>query len=134
MTEEDYEKKLVSVGTLKKGDTIIIEGAPCKITDTATSRPGKHGHAKVNLMAVGLLDGKKRNVVMPGHDRVEAPIIEKKSAQILSVTGEKAHVMDMDTYETFDMDIPEELKEQVKEGVEILYWLVMGTKVMKQVK
>ncbi len=132
MTE--YEKKLVSVGTLKKGDTIIIDDAPCKITDTATSRPGKHGHAKVNLMAVGLLDGKKRNVVMPGHDRVEAPIIEKKSAQILSVTGEKAHVMDMDTYETFDMDIPEELKEQVKEGVEILYWLVMGTKVMKQVK
>ena len=70
----DYEKKLVSVGTLKKGDTIIIDGAPCKITDTATSRPGKHGHAKVNLMATGLLDGKKRNVVMPGHDRVEIPI------------------------------------------------------------
>ncbi len=134
MAESDYEKKLVSVGTLKKGDTIIIDGAPCKITDTATSRPGKHGHAKVNMMAVGLLDGKKRNVVMPGHDRVEAPIIEKKSAQILSVTGEKAHVMDMETYETFDMDIPEELKEQVKEGVEVLYWLVMGTTVMKQVK
>ncbi len=134
MAEADYEKKLVSVGTLKKGDTIIIDGAPCKITDTATSRPGKHGHAKVNMMAVGLLDGKKRNMVMPGHDRVEAPIIEKKSAQILSVTGEKAHVMDMDTYETFDMDIPEELKDQVKEGVEILYWLVMSTKVMKQVK
>ena len=134
MTEEEYEKKLVSVGTLKKGDTIIIEGAPCKITDTTTSRPGKHGHAKVNMMVVGLLDGKKRNVVMPGHDRVEAPIIEKKSAQILSVTGEKAHVMDMDTYETFDMAIPEELKEQVKEGAEILYWLVMSSKVMKQVK
>lgn len=132
MTE--YEKKLVSVGTLKKGDTIIIDGAPCKITDTATSRPGKHGHAKVNLMAVGLLDNKKRNVVMPGHDRVEAPIIEKKSAQILSIIGTMAHVMDMETYETFDMEIPEELKEQVKEGVEVLYWLVMGTSVMKQVK
>ncbi len=132
MTE--YEKKLVSVGTLKKGDTIIIDGAPCKITDTATSRPGKHGHAKVNLMAVGLLDNKKRNVVMPGHDRVEAPIIEKKSAQILSITGNTAHVMDMETYETFDMEIPEELKEQVKEGVEVLYWLVMGTRVIKQVK
>lgn len=132
MTE--YEKKLVSVGTLKKGDTIIIDGAPCKITDTATSRPGKHGHAKVNLMAVGLLDNKKRNVVMPGHDRVEAPIIEKKSAQILSITGTTAHVMDMETYETFDMEIPEELKEQVKEGVEVLYWLVMGTCVIKQVK
>ena len=102
------EKKLVSVGTLKKGDTIIIDDAPCKITDTATSRPGKHGHAKVNLTAVGILDGKKRQLVMPGHDRVEAPIIEKKSAQILSISGNNANVMDMETYETFDMEIPEE--------------------------
>lgn len=128
------EKKLVSVGTLKKGDTIIIDDAPCKITDTATSRPGKHGHAKVNLTAVGILDGKKRQIVMPGHDRVEAPIIEKKSAQILSVNGNMANVMDMETYETFDMEVPEELKEEVKEGKEVLYWTIMGAKVMKQVK
>lgn len=129
-----YEKKLVSVGTLKKGDTIIIDNAACRITDTATSRPGKHGHAKVNLMAVGILDGKKRNAVMPGHDKVETPIIEKKNAQILSVSGDKANVMDMDTYETFEMDIPEELKADVKEGVEVLYWVIMGMKIMKQLK
>ena len=77
-----YDKKLVSVGSLKKGDTIIIDGVACKITDTTTSRPGKHGHAKINMMAVGLLDGKKRNLVMPGHDNVEVPIIEKKNAQV----------------------------------------------------
>lgn len=130
----EYEKKLVSVGTLKKGDTIIIDGAPCKITDTATSRPGKHGHAKINMMAVGILDGKKRNLVMPGHDRVEAPIIEKKSAQVLSVSGNTAKVMDTETYETEDMEIPEELQGQVKEGVEVLYWIIMNTKIIKQVK
>lgn len=131
---EMYEKKLVEVGGLKKGDTIILDGAPCKITDTATSRPGKHGHAKVNMMAVGILDGKKRNAVMPGHDKVEAPIIEKKNAQILSVTGTKANVMDTESYETFEMDIPEELAGEVREGVEVLYWTIMGSKVMKQVK
>ncbi|MFA6461487.1 MAG: translation initiation factor IF-5A [Candidatus Woesearchaeota archaeon] len=130
-----YEKKLVSIGELKKGDTIIIDGNACKITDVSVSRPGKHGHAKVNMMAVGLLDGKKRNLVLPGHDRVEAPIIEKKNAQILSILGpDKANVMDSETYETFDMDIPEELKGQVKAGVEVLYWEIMGVKVMKQIK
>ncbi|MBS3117119.1 translation initiation factor IF-5A [Candidatus Woesearchaeota archaeon] len=128
------ETKLVSVGSLKKGDTIIIDGAPCKITDTATSRPGKHGHAKVNLIAVGILDAKKRQTVMPGHDKVEVPIIEKKSAQVLSISGNTANVMDMETYETFEMDIPEDLQGQVKDGVEILYWLVLGARVMKQVK
>src|SRR3989344_7093559 len=134
MARPMYEKKLVSVGTLRKGDTIIIDEAPCKITDTATSRPGKHGHAKINLTAVGILDGKKRNLVMPGHDKVEAPIIEKKSAQVLSVTGNTAQVMDMDTYETFEIEIPEELKGEVSEGKEVLYWTIMGSKVMKQVK
>ena len=129
-----YEKKVVSVGSLKKGDTIILDDAPCKITDLATSRPGKHGHAKVNLTAVGILDGKKRNTVMPGHDKVDTPIIEKKSAQILSVSGNTANVMDTETYETSDMDIPEELRGEVQEGVEILYWTIMGIKVMKQVK
>ena len=129
-----YDKKLVSVGSLKKGDTIIIDGAPCKVTDTATSRPGKHGHAKVNMMAVGLLDGKKRNLVMPGHDKVEAPIIEKKNAQVLSITGNMANVMDTETYETFDLEIPEDLKADVAEGKEILYWGLMGTKVLRQVK
>lgn len=128
------ETKLVSVGTLKKGDTLIIEGAACKITDLNTSRPGKHGHAKVNLLAVGILDGKKRNLVIPGHDKVETPIIEKKNAQVLSLAGKNANVMDMETYETFDMEIPEELRGEVKEGVEILYWTIMGQKVIKQVK
>jgi len=130
-----YEKKLVDVGGLKKGDTIIIDEAPCKITEVSVSRPGKHGHAKVNMMAVGLLDGKKRNLVLPGHDKVEAPIIEKKNAQILSILGgDKANVMDSETYETFEMEIPEELKGQIKEGTEVLYWEIMGVKVMKQIK
>ena len=71
---------------------------------------------------------------MPGHDKMDAPIIEKKSAQILSISGNKANVMDTETYETFEMDIPEELQGEVREGSEVLYWLVMGTKVMKQVK
>ena len=129
-----YDKKMVSVGSLKRGDTIIIDGHACKVTDTTTSRPGKHGHAKVNMMAVGLLDGKKRNLVMPGHDKVEAPIIEKKTAQVLGVSGNTANVMDSESFETFDLEIPEELQADVEEGKNVLYWELMGLKVMKQVK
>jgi translation initiation factor 5A len=128
------ERKLISVGSLKKGDTVIIDNAPCKITDTTTSRPGKHGHAKVNMMAVGLLDGKKRQLTMPGHDKIEAPIIEKKTGQVLSILGNKANMMDMESYETFDIDIPDEFKDSIKEGSEVMYWTMVGVRVMKQVK
>lgn len=125
--------KQQSVGSLQKGSYIVIEGVACKITDTATSRPGKHGHAKVNLMAVGLIDGKKRNLVMPGHDNVEVPIIEKKDAQVLSVSGDVASCMDMETYETIELPINEDI-QGVKEGDVILYWQILDDKVPKQIK
>jgi len=86
------------------------------------------------MMAVGLIDGKKRNYVAPGHDNVEVPLIAKKDAQVLSVTGNKANVMDMETFETYDMEIPEELTGQVGEGNVVLYWQILNDKVMKQVK
>ena len=67
--------ELKSIGEMKKGSSIVIDGAACRVTDMSTSRPGKHGHAKVRLQAVGIIDEKKREIVMPGHDNVEVPII-----------------------------------------------------------
>jgi|TARA_Y100000310_G_scaffold345431_1_gene464882 translation initiation factor 5A len=126
--------KMQSVGSLQKGSYIVLENAACRVVDTQVSRPGKHGHAKVRLTAVGIVDEKKRIVVMPGHDNVEVPIIEKKSAQVLSVQDDTVNVMDSETYETFDLKIPEELKGQVAEGLNVLYWVILNDKVMKQVK
>ncbi len=126
--------KLVSVGSLQKGSYVIIDGAGCKVSDIQVSRPGKHGHAKVRLVAVGLIDGKKREIVRPGHDNIEVPILEKRNAQVLSVQGDKANVMDTESYETFNLDVPEELKAEVAEGSTVLYWKILDERVMKQVK
>jgi translation initiation factor 5A len=126
--------KPISVGTLKKGSYVVIEGAACVVQDTQTSRPGKHGHAKVRFTAIGIIDNKKRDLVMPGHDNIDSPIIEKKSAQVLSIQANKANVMDSGTYETFDLEIPDELKEECVAGCEVLYWQILNDKVMKQVK
>ena len=127
------ETKPVSIGSLKKGSYIVIEGAACKVTDIQVSRPGKHGHAKIRMTGVGVVDDKKRVIVAPGHDNVDTPIVEKKNAQVLSITGNMANVMDNESYETFDLEIPDELKEEVKEGCQVLYWVVLTDRVMKQV-
>ena len=123
-----------SVGTLQKGNYVVIEGVASIVSDTQTSRPGKHGHAKVRLVAVGMIDGKKRELVMPGHDVIDVPIIEKKIAQVLNINGDTANVMDAETFETFDLKIPEELNGQVMEGSNILYWIILNDKIMKQVR
>jgi translation initiation factor 5A len=126
--------KRQSVGSLKKGSNVVIDDVACTVTDLSVSRPGKHGHAKVNFMAVGILDGRKRNVVMPGHDDVDVPLIEKKNAQVLSVSGTHANVMDSENFETFDIEIPEELQGQVTEGVTVLYWEILSDRILKQIK
>ncbi len=126
--------KLTNAGSIKSGSYIIVEGVACKAVDVATSKPGKHGSAKARIVAIGLIDEKKRELVTGTGDNVEVPIIEKKSAQILSIAGDKANVMDMETYETFDLTVPEELKGQVAEGTQVLYWVILNDRVMKQVK
>src|SRR3989338_8048886 len=109
--------KQASIGSLKKGSYVVIDGAPCKVVDIQVSKPGKHGHAKVRMVGVGIIDDKKREIVAPGHDNVDVPIVEKKNAQILSIRSEQinektikfANVMNLNSYETFDLEIPEEL-------------------------
>lgn len=128
------ETKLSSVGHLKKGNYVVVDGVACIVKDTQTSRPGKHGHAKVRLSATGILDGKLKVIVMPGHDNIEVPVIDKRNANVLSIAGDMANVMDSETYETFDLKIPSELKDDLKEGVNVVYWIILKDKVIKQVK
>ena len=128
------DTKMVGANQIQKGSFVLMGGIACKVVDVEISKPGKHGHSKVRISAVGLVDDKKRIEVMPGHDNVEVPMIEKRNAQVLSVSGDKANVMDSESYETFDLKIPEELKSQVVEGSSVLYWDILNDKVIKQVK
>lgn len=122
------------ISELKIGSYIIMDGAPCKIGKMDKSAPGKHGHAKYRIEAVGLIDNKKRIQLMTGHDKVQVPMVEKKEAQVLSVVGDMAEVMDLETYETISLVIPEELKGQVNSNQKVMYWDILGTRILKQIK
>ena len=128
------DTKMVSANQIQKGSFILLGGVACKVVDVEISKPGKHGHSKVRISAMGLMDEKKRIEVMPGHGNVDVPIIEKRNAQVPSVQNDKANVMDSETYETYDLKIPEEFKGQLKEGMSVLYWDIMNEKVIKQIK
>ncbi|MBT6995268.1 translation initiation factor IF-5A [Candidatus Woesearchaeota archaeon] len=125
------DKKLVHASGLKVGGFVIFDDKACKVTSIEISKTGKHGHAKARIAAVSITNGSKIIKVFPGHDKVEVPIIEKETAQVLSIAGDKANVMDMKSYETFDLDIPEDLKDQVKEGDQVNYWIILGKKVLR---
>ncbi len=123
------------LGSLKVGHNIVIDGEPCRIVELEKSKPGKHGAAKVRLVAIGIFDNVKRTMVGPADSRVEVPIIEKKSGQVVSV-GDTVSVMDNETYEIVEMPLPQEerLREKLEPGSTIEYWRILGRYMIVNVK
>ena len=127
-------KEMAEVRELKVGRYVLIDEEPCKIMSISTSKPGKHGEAKARIDAVGIFDEQKRSVVHPVKHKVGIPIIDKRSAQILALMGsDVVQLMDMETYETFEMPIPEDFKDQLAPGKEILYLQAMGKRKITRV-
>ena len=116
--------------SIKKGSYIMINGEPCKVMSIATSRPGKHGHAKSRIVGVGIFDGQKMELLAT-HD-VESPVIEKKSGQILAVIGASVQVMDAVTFETFELPMPASL--ELDAGLDVDYIEFEGRRKITYVK
>jgi translation initiation factor 5A len=121
------------VRELKEGRYVNIDDEPCKILSISTSKPGKHGEAKARIEAVGIFDGNKKSVVYPVKHNVTVPLIDKRQAQVVSITGNEAQLMDLETYEMFQLPIPEDIKDTLKAGGDVLYLVAMGRKKITRV-
>lgn len=121
------------VRTLKEGRYMNIDDEPCKIISISTSKPGKHGEAKARIEAIGIFDGSKRSVVYPMKHKVMVPLIDKRQAQIVNIVGAEVQLMDLETYEMFQLPIPDELKDSLTPGEDIQYLIAMGRKKITRV-
>ena len=126
-------KELAEVRELRVNRYIIIDDEPCKIVSITTSKPGKHGDAKARIEAIGVFDNQKRSVVYPVKHKVQVPIINKRTAQVISISGDIAQLMDMETYETFEIEIPDEFKGKLQVGEEIQYIEALGKRKITRV-
>jgi translation initiation factor 5A len=124
--------KLVNAVELKSGSSVIIDNAPCVVRSIDISKTGKHGSSKARIEAVGIIDGKKRIIISPGHDKLPVPLIEKRKGQVLTLSETSASLMDSENYETLEVLIVEELRGQIKEGMEVEYWDIEGQKIIKR--
>ncbi len=59
---------------------------PCKIVELSISKPGKHGHAKLSILAVDVFTGKKYEHVAPAQSNVDVPNIRKHEFLLLDVS------------------------------------------------
>lgn len=128
--------KLGRVGDLKVGSYAIIDGEPSQIASLQKSKSGKHGSAKFRCSAISLFDGSKRSFVSPVDASIQIPIVEKNSAQIVSVGPTTVQLMDLESYEIFDVMTPDDQKiaSKLKAGSEVEYWKIMGRYKIQRVK
>lgn len=124
---------MINATAAKVGTTILWEGVPCSVKSNDISKTGKHGHAKCRMEVVGIFDKKKRVGVVPGSEKLEVPLVEKKKAQILNVLENSASVMDLESFETLDLPFQAELKEQLAPEKQVEYWNVEGKKSIMRV-
>lgn len=115
-------KEQLEVRDLQEGSYVLIDDEPCKINSYSTAAPGKHGSAKASIEAEGVFDGRKRQLSQPVDQKVWVPIIERKQGQVLSVDeGDGvAQVMDLESYETVSIKVPDDIELTPDEEIEYL--------------
>ena len=124
------------VGDLKVGSYAIVEDEPCQIVDIQKSKTGKHGSAKFRCSAISIFDGSKRSFVSPVDASIQIPMVEKRSGQIVSIGPATMQLMDLETYEIFDVAKPqeEEIASRLGSGKEVEYWKILGRYKIQRVK
>ena len=128
--------KPVDLGSVKIGHYIIVDGEPCRVVEYEKSKPGKHGAAKARIVAIGVFDGTKRSIVSPVDAKVDMPLIEKRTGQIISISENEVQIMDLENFGIFETKLPEddEIKGKLTSGVEVEYWKVLERNKIMRVK
>ncbi len=123
--------KIINATEAKIGTNILIDGKPHTIKKIDVSKTGKHGHAKVRIEANGIIDNQKKVFVIPGHDRLEVPLVNKRKGQVLSI-AEKVSIMDLENFETIELSCPEEIKSELEENCNVEYWDIEGERIIRR--
>lgn len=125
--------KIINATEAKVGTNILVDGNPCTVKSIDISKTGKHGHAKCRIEAVPIISGNKKVFVVPGHDRLEVPNVDKRKGQILSKADGNVNLMDLESFETLDVPCPDnEVFEQLEVDGNCEYWDIEGQRIVKR--
>jgi len=92
---------------LRKNGHVCIKGRPCKIVDMSTSKTGKHGHAKVHIVAIDIFTGKKMEDISPSTHNMDVPNVTRQEYQLVNIDEGFLNLMTGDGVSKDDVKVPE---------------------------
>jgi translation initiation factor 5A len=139
MAEEEHDFQVADAGSsltfpmqcsaLRKNGFVVIKGRPCKIIDMSTSKTGKHGHAKVHLVATDIFTQKKLEDLSPSTHNMEVPVVKRNEFQLLDIDDGYLSLMNNDGDMKEDVKAPEgelgdKLQADFDDGKELIVTIV----------
>ncbi|GME70543.1 unnamed protein product [[Candida] boidinii] len=114
---------------LRKNGFVVIKGRPCKIVDMSTSKTGKHGHAKVHLVAIDIFTNKKLEDLSPSTHNMEVPFVSRTEFQLLDIDDGYLNLMTPDGETKDDVKAPEgemgdKLQSDFDDGKDLLVTII----------
>jgi len=114
---------------LRKNGFVVIKSRPCKIVDMSTSKTGKHGHAKVNIVAIDIFTDKKYEDISPSTHNMDVPNVRRNEYQLVNIDDGYLNLMSSDGVTKDDVKVPDdELGKQIEadftEGKDLLVTII----------
>ena len=121
----------LACGSIKKGGYMVFKGRPCRVVDYSTSKTGKHGHAKANIVGIDIFTGKKYEDSCPTSHNVEVPNIKRTPYTVIDVDNDGfVSLMDAQGNLRQDLKCPDDTEEDQKNTEKIKQCLQDGQQVM----
>ncbi|KAI8147666.1 eukaryotic translation initiation factor 5A-2 [Fennellomyces sp. T-0311] len=114
---------------LRKNGHVVIKGRPCKIVEMSTSKTGKHGHAKVHLVAIDIFTGKKLEDLSPSTHNMDVPNVVRREYSLINIDDGFLSLLLDDGSTKDDVKLPEgeigaQMEADFDEGKELLVTVV----------
>ncbi|KAL6708024.1 translation initiation factor eIF5A [Coniothyrium glycines] len=92
---------------LRKNGFVVIKNRPCKIVEMTTSKTGKHGHAKVHLVAIDIFTSKKMEDLCPSTHNMNVPNVRRQEYQLVDIDDGFLSLMSDDGSTKDDVKVPD---------------------------
>jgi len=90
---------------LRKNGHVVIKGRPCKIVEMSTSKTGKHGHAKIHLVAIDIFTGKKLEELCPSTHNMDVPNVKRTEYEFTHIEDGFLNLISQDATSSQKIDV-----------------------------